>query len=59
MSGLEINMHKCEMFIVGEISEVERKMEEMRCGVGDIPTNYLGLFMGPKYKSVRAWDLVV
>ena len=56
--GLRINLSKSEIILVGRVSSVETLVAELRCGVGSLPTTYLGLPLGAPHKSVGAWDSV-
>ena len=57
-SGLRINLSKSEIIPVGKVSNVETLAVELGCGVGSLPTTYLGLPLGAFHKSVGAWDSV-
>ena len=43
-SGLRINLSKSEIIPVGKVSNVETLAVELGCGVGSLPTTYLGPF---------------
>ena len=42
-SGLKINLHKSEIIPLGRVDNVEELAAELGCGVGSLPTKYLGL----------------
>ena len=44
-SRLRINLSKSEIIPVGRVSNVETLAVELRCGVGSLPTTYLGLLI--------------
>ena len=56
--GLRINLSKSKINPVGRVSNVETLTAELGCGVGFLPTTYLGLPLGAPHKSVGAWDSV-
>ena len=55
LSGLKINLEKSLLLLVGR---VERLALELRCSIGSLPTNYLGLPLGTKHKASYLWDEV-
>ena len=57
-SGLGINLSKSEIIPVGTVSNVETLAIELGCGIGSLPTTYLGLPLGAPHKSVGAWDSI-
>ena len=59
VSGLRINLSKSEIIPVGTVSNVETLAIELGCGVGSLPTTYLGLPLGAPHKLVRVWDSIV
>ena len=56
-SGLRIN-NKGEIIPVGKVSNVETLAAELGCGIGSLPTTYLGLPLRAPHKLVRAWDSI-
>ncbi|RVW29787.1 hypothetical protein CK203_089330 [Vitis vinifera] len=46
-SGLRINLAKSEIIPVGEVVEMEELAVELGCRVGSLPSQYLGLPLGP------------
>ena len=57
-SRLRINLSKSEIIPIGRVSNVETLAAELGCGIGSLPTTYLGVLLGAPHKSVRAWDSV-
>ena len=53
-TGLRINLSKSEIIPVGTVSNVETLAIELGCGVGSLPTTYLGLPLGAPHKSIEA-----
>ena len=58
LSGLKINLEKSELIPIGRVEGMELLAAELACKVGRLPSNYLGLPLGARYKSVRVWDNV-
>ena len=56
MSGLKINLEKSELIPLGRVENAEMLVAELGCKVGRLPSTYLGLPLGARYKSVRVWD---
>ena len=50
-SRLRINLSKSKIIPVGTVSNVETLAIELGCGVGSLPTTYLGLPLGGPHKS--------
>ena len=42
-SGLKINLNKSEIIPLGRVDNMEELAAELGCGVGSLPTKYLGL----------------
>ncbi|RVW92919.1 putative ribonuclease H protein [Vitis vinifera] len=51
-SGLRINLAKSEIIPVGEVVEVEELAVELGCRVGTLPSQYLGLPLGPQIERL-------
>ena len=58
LSGLRINQSKSEIIPVGRVSNAETLAIELGCGVGSLPTTYLGLPLRAPHKLVGAWDSI-
>ena len=41
---------------MGDVENLDQLACELGCGVGILPSNYLGLPLGSKQKSVRVWE---
>ena len=52
MSGLRINLNKSEIIPIGHVVNVEELALELGCGVGSLPTSYLGLPPGANHKAL-------
>ena len=57
-SGLRINLSKSEIILVGKASNVETLAAELGCGVGSLPTTYLGLPLGAPHRLIGVWDSI-
>ena len=58
MSGLRINLSKSEIIPIGPVGNVDKLALELLCGVGSLPTLYLGLPLGAPHKASRVWDSI-
>ena len=58
ISQLRINLSKSEIIPVGTVSNVETLAMEIGCGIGFLPTTYLGLPLRAPHKSERVWDSI-
>ena len=58
LSGLKINLEKSELIPIGRVEGMELLAAMLGCKVGRLPSTYLGLPLGARYKSVRVWDNV-
>ena len=56
--GLKNNLEKSELIPIGDVEGVEALAAELGCRVRNLPTTYLGLLLGARYKSVGIWDKV-
>ena len=50
-SGLKINLHKSEIIPLRRVDNVEELAAELGCGVGSLPTKYLGLPLGAPHRA--------
>ena len=57
-SGLKINLNKSEIIPMGRVDNVELLASELGCGVGSLPTMYLGLSFGALRKAMGVWDSI-
>ena len=51
LSGLKINLNKSEILPVGPVDEVSDLAVELGCGIGSLPSSYLGLPLGASHKA--------
>ena len=58
ISKLKINLEKSELILVGRVPIMEELVDILRCKVGLLPSNYLGLPLGSIFKLTTMWDLV-
>ena len=58
LSGLRIDLNKSEIIPIGPVVNVEELASELGCGVGSLPTSYLGLPPGVYHKALGVWDSV-
>ena len=56
MSGLKVNLDKSEIIAVGRVENVEEVALEFGCKVSKLPSTYLGLPLGARFKEVATWD---
>ena len=55
-SGLKINLNKSVIIPLGKVDNVELLAAELGCGVGSLPTTYLGLPLGAPHRALGVWD---
>ena len=58
LSGLRINLNKSEILPVGPVDNVSDLAVELGCGIGSLPSSYLGLPLGASHKALGVWDTV-
>lgn len=58
MSGLKVNLQKSELIVVGKVGNANQLANLMGCNFGKLPSTYLGLPLGAKYKSKAAEDKI-
>ena len=56
MSGLNVNLDKSEIIVMGRVENVEELAIEFGCKVSKLPSSYLGLPLGACFKEVAVWD---
>ena len=54
----EINLNKSEIIPLGRVDNVEMLAAELGCGVGSLPTMYLGLPLGAPHSALGVWDSI-
>ena len=57
-SGLKINLSKSEIIPMGRVDNVEMLASELGCGVGSLPTMYLGLPLGAPHRAIGVWNTI-
>ena len=57
-SGLKINLVKSEIIPLGRVDNVEALAAELGCGVGSLPTKYLGLPLGAPHRASGVWGSI-
>ena len=57
-SGLKINPSKSEIIPMGRVDNLELLASELSCGVGSLPTMYLGLSLGAPHRAMGVWDSI-
>ena len=57
-SGLKINLNKSVIIPLGRVDNVEVLASELGCGVGSLPTTYLGLPLGVPHRAMVVWDSI-
>ena len=57
-SGLKINLNKSVIIPLGRLDNVEVLATEFGCGVGSLPSTYLGLPLGAPHRAMGVWDSI-
>ena len=57
-SGLKINLTKSVIIPLGRVDNVEELATEFGCGVGSLPSLYLGLPLGAPHRALGVWDSI-
>ena len=57
-SGLKINLIKSAIIPLGRVDNVEELAAELGCGVGSLPSTYLGLPLGAPHRALGVWDSI-
>ena len=57
-SGLKINLTKSMIIPLGRVDNVEELAAELGCGVGSLPSLYLGLPLGAPHRALGVWDSI-
>ena len=58
MSDMRINLNKSEIISIGVVDNVAELVLELGCGIGSLPTSYLGLPLGASHMATGVWDSV-
>ncbi|XP_060178332.1 uncharacterized protein LOC132608309 [Lycium barbarum] len=59
VSGLKLNLRKCEIMPNGEVENVEALAQLLNCKVGALPTTYLGIPLRASNKDKAASNPVI
>ncbi|XP_075079709.1 uncharacterized protein LOC142164900 [Nicotiana tabacum] len=59
LSGLHITVLKSIMYLVNDVPNLEELSNIMGCTIGSLPTTYLGLFLGARYKNTEIWNGII
>lgn len=54
--GLKINFKKSELILMVMVPNIELLVDVLSCKVGALPSSYLGMPLGARYKSEAVWD---
>ena len=57
-SGLNINLNISVIIPLGRVDNVEVLAAELGCGVGSLPSTYLGLPLGAPHRAMGVWDSI-
>ena len=57
-SGLKISLIKSVSIPLGRVDNVEELAAELGCGVGSLPSTYLGLPLGAPHRALGVWDSI-
>ena len=52
VTGLQVNLGKSEMVLVGEVENIHELADLLYCKVGSLPITYLGMPLGASSKSM-------
>lgn len=58
-SGLRVNVEKSEIIPVGNVENIDALTTFFGCRTACLPSSYLGLPLGAKYKSKALWNPVL
>ena len=56
VSGLNVNLAKSKLVLVGDVADVDRLVGNMGCGVSPLPLKYFGLPLEASYKAMSIWN---
>ncbi len=59
VSGLEVNLQKSEMVLVGDVQNLEDLVAVLGCKSAALPMIYLGLPLGAKFNSKLIWNSII
>ena len=58
-TGLKVNVGKSEIFLVGEVRNIQSLANILQCRVGSLPMTYLGMSLETLYKSPSIWNPIL
>ena len=56
LSGLRVNLDKSVILSVNNVKNLNQLACELGCGVGSLPSTYLGLQLGSKLNLINVWE---
>ena len=56
MPGLRVYLEKSELILMGGLENVGELAHEFGCKLSALPSSYLGLPLGTRFKDVEIWD---
>ena len=56
VTGLKVNVLKCEMVSIGEVPNVHVLAEFLGCRIGSLPITYLDMPLGASHKCPTIWN---
>ena len=59
VTGLKVNVHKCEMVPIGEVDDVHALANILGYKVGSLPMSYLGMPLGASHNSPSIWNSIL
>jgi hypothetical protein len=59
VSGLNINLAKSVLVLVGDVVNKDDLAGILGCGVSSLPSKYLSLPLGARFKAKSIWDDIV
>jgi hypothetical protein len=59
LTGLRINYHKSEVFVIGVPQGEERLANMLNCVLGELPLKYLGIPISDSHLSMGAFSPIV
>ena len=59
VSGLEINMGKSELVLVGVVPNIADMVDVLGCKRGFFPMKYLGLLLGANVRGSSIWYTII
>ncbi|WMV19117.1 hypothetical protein MTR67_012502, partial [Solanum verrucosum] len=57
--GLKVNWGKSSLYPIKDVTNFQSLADILGCGVGKLPTTYLGMPLGNTHKDSKIWDNIV